>query len=64
MRALSILLMVSVILAGLSPAAPTAEDVTRPDDPVIGQPNNNRWPAGEAPPFAIDNNVNTNMTAL
>lgn len=59
MRALSILLMVSVILAGLSPAAPTAEDVTRPDDPVIGQPNNGRWPANEAPPFAIDNDINT-----
>jgi hypothetical protein len=34
-------------------------DVTKPGDSVIGQPNNNRWPGGEAPQYGIDNNIDT-----
>ena len=33
-------------------------DVTAPGDMVRGVPNDNDWPGGEAPPLAIDDNVN------
>jgi len=33
-------------------------DVTSPGDVVLGVPNDGDWPGNEAPPLAIDNNVN------
>lgn len=34
-------------------------DITQPTDTIIGSPNDYDWPGGEAPQYAIDNNVNT-----
>lgn len=52
-------LMGMVLLMAIGGIAMGVGDVTTPGDPVIGQPNDNDWPAGEAPQYAIDNNVNT-----
>ncbi|MEN6308252.1 MAG: LamG-like jellyroll fold domain-containing protein, partial [Anaerohalosphaeraceae bacterium] len=52
-------LMVMVLLMMAGGVAMGVGDVTTPGDPVIGQPNDNDWPGGEAPQYAIDNNVNT-----
>ena len=34
-------------------------DILSPDDSVIGVPDNSNWPSGEAPIYAIDNNIHT-----
>jgi hypothetical protein len=34
-------------------------DVTTPESKVMAVPNDGDWPAGEAPRFSVDNNVNT-----
>ncbi len=39
-------------------------DITQPGDTIIGVPNDNDWPGGEAPRYAIDNNVNTKYLHL
>lgn len=36
-----------------------AADITSPSDTVMGIPNNGRWPGGELPQYAIDDNPNT-----
>lgn len=56
MKKWTVLLMICGVLVGLAAAD---GDVTLPGDPVIGQPNNNRWPDGERPALAIDNDINT-----
>jgi hypothetical protein len=44
-------------LAGAIPAQ--LADLTKPGDLVLGIPNDNDWPGGEAPPLAIDNSTTT-----
>ncbi len=39
--------------------APKPADVTAPGDAIRGVPNDGDWPEGEAPPNAIDNDVDT-----
>jgi hypothetical protein len=43
--------------AGTLPAQLT--DITKPGDLVLGVPNDNNWPGGEAPPLALDNSTTT-----
>ena len=52
---ISPLLLVALFVGQL--AAQT--DITSPGDTIRGVPNDNDWPAAEAPALAIDNNVNT-----
>jgi hypothetical protein len=56
MKNLAVLLMVCGLMIGLMYAD---GDVTVPGDPVIGLPNNGSWPGGEAPLYAIDDNITT-----
>jgi len=56
MKKLAAFLLVCCFTVGLMYAD---GDVTTPGDPVIGQPNNTRWPSGEAPSYAIDDNIDT-----
>ncbi|MBN2513024.1 MAG: LamG domain-containing protein [Sedimentisphaerales bacterium] len=51
-------LMVMALVMAIGGIA-MGDDVTAPGDPVIGQPNDGRWPGGEAPMYAIDNDVET-----
>ncbi len=55
------ILMLCIVATGFGdvPWPRPGQDVTTPGDPVIGQPDNNRWPSGEAPQHAIDDNVST-----
>ena len=47
----------SLLLCGMTQAMKM--DITAAGDPVVGFPDNGNWPAGEAPPLVIDDNVNT-----
>ena len=47
----------ALILSGVTQAATI--DVTSPGDTVKGVPDDGDWPAGEAPPFVIDNDAYT-----
>ena len=49
---------IAILLAG-GAAQAQMFDITNPGDPVVGVPNDNNWPAAEAPPNAIDNVVST-----
>ena len=49
---------VAILLVG-GAAQAQMFDITNPGDPVVGVPNDNNWPAAEAPPNAIDNVVST-----
>jgi hypothetical protein len=48
---------VAVVLLAGGAAQAQLFDITNPGDPVQGVPNDNDWPANEAPPLAIDNQV-------
>lgn len=48
-----------LFLASTWATAVISFDITQPGDLVKGIPDNNRWPAGEAPQNAIDDNINT-----
>jgi len=50
-------LVSALIFSGVTQAA--SIDVTSPGDTVQGVPNDGDWPAGEAPPFVIDNDAGT-----
>ena len=53
-RLLSALLALTLALVGVVQA-----DITSPGDVVRGVPNDGDWPGNEAPPLAIDDDVNT-----
>jgi hypothetical protein len=46
----------SLLLSGITFAA---YDITSPGDTLVGVPDDGDWPAGEAPPYVIDDNINT-----
>ncbi|HSV99710.1 MAG TPA: LamG-like jellyroll fold domain-containing protein [Sedimentisphaerales bacterium] len=48
-------LVVAAVLLASGAAQAQMFDITNPGDPVVGVPNDNNWPAAEAPPRAIDN---------
>ena len=56
MRTLSFLLVLCGVVLGSANAA--IVDITHPDDPVFGLPED-RWPSGESPRHAIDKNADT-----
>ncbi len=56
----SSLLLMAVTILILSGTAQAARfDITTPGDTVRGVPDDSDWPGNEAPPLAIDDNVNT-----
>jgi hypothetical protein len=54
MRRVLFLVVAALLLASGATQAQMF-DITNPGDPILGVPNDNNWPAAEAPPRAIDN---------
>ena len=53
------LLVVAALLLACGTVQAQMFDITNPGDPLVGVPNDNNWPAAEAPANAIDNVVTT-----
>ncbi|MBN1817965.1 MAG: lamin tail domain-containing protein, partial [Sedimentisphaerales bacterium] len=57
--ALAVLLCAIFLSTGLSDSFAAGIDITGSGDPVIGVPDDGNWPGNEAPPNAIDDDINT-----
>jgi len=59
MSKLSLLLLIAITLILCGTTQAVRLDITAPGDTVRGVPDDSDWPGNEAPPLAIDDNVNT-----